>query len=308
MRTMQCGLRRPLAGRRGFTMVELLVVIVIVLLLVSIFVPFLRKRREVDARTRCAANMWALGLALSKYAAANGGSFPRVVYDAANVPSGYFAYTGPFASSPFAGDGRVSANDVTASLWLLVRGGFAKPEVFVCPSTSDYADTLTDGGGKAADLMGRSNFRSARNLSYSYASPFSSAPGYRFDANLLPKDVVIMADMNPGKHHGHDVTAPAFNARPLEVAKANSRNHGGAGQSVLYADIHVEFRQTPYCGYGYYKTGNVGDNIYTVLAEKALAESPEPDLTVKGFLGRGYGPAWRADSYLVPVEGEDREK
>jgi hypothetical protein len=167
---------------------------------------------------------------------------------------------------------------------------------------------LADGAGKAVDVAGRSNFRSARNLSYSYASPFSSAPGYRFDANLLPKDVVIMADMNPGRQGGYDVTGPAFNARPLEVAKGNSRNHGGAGQSVLYADIHVEFRQTPYCGYGYYKTGTVGDNIYTVLATQPLPENPEPDLTVNGFLGRELSPAWKADSYLVPVEGEDREK
>jgi type II secretory pathway pseudopilin PulG len=289
-------------------MVELLVVVIIVLLLLSIFVPFIRKSRETEHRGRCQANMWALGLALSKYSAANGGSFPRVVYDSQNVPSGYFAYSGPVAASPFAGDGRVSANDVTASLWLLVRGGYAKTESFVCPSSGDYADTLTDGAGTATDATNRSNFRSARNLSYSYASPFSSAPGYKWDANLLPKDMVILADMNPGKYGGYDVTAPAFNDRPLYLAKANSRNHGGAGQSVLYADNHVEFRQSPYCGYGYYKTGNVGDNIFTVLAERALSEQPEPDMTVKGLVGPAYSPAWKADSYLVPTEDQDRER
>jgi type II secretory pathway pseudopilin PulG len=287
-------------------MVELLVVIVIVLLLLSIFVPFIRKTRETERRNRCQANMWALGLALSKYSAANGGSFPRVVYDAQNVPSGYFAYTGPFAPSPFAGDGRVSANDVTASLWLLVRGGYAKTESFVCPSTSDYPDTLGDGAGKSTAPSNRSNFRGARNLSYSYGSPFSPAPGYKWDANLLPKDFVILADMNPGKQGGSDVTGAAFNARPLQLARANSRNHGGAGQSVLYADNHVEFKQSPYCGFGYYKTGNVGDNIYTVLGQRAMPETPEPDLTVNGHVGPQYSPAWKADSYLVPVEGEDR--
>ena len=300
---------RPLSRpRRGFTIVELLVVIVIALLLVSIFVPYLRKQRETEARNRCMANMWALGLALSKYSAANGGSFPRGVYDARNVPMGYFAYTGPFADNPFAGDGRVSANDVTASLWLLVRGGQARPESFVCPSTGDYADSLTDAAGNPTGATNRSNFRSARNLSYSYASPFSAAPGYKFDANFLPKDVVIMADMNPGKSGGADVTAPAFDDRPLELAKANSRNHGGAGQCVLYADIHVEFRQTPYCGFGYYKTGSVGDNIYTVLNPRPLPEQPEPELNVRGFVGPQYGPAWRADTYLVPTDDQDRER
>jgi len=62
---------------------------------------------------------------------------------------------------------------------------------------------------------------------------------------------------------------PAYNAPLLEQAKANSHNHGRAGQSVLYADMHVEFRQSPYCGFGYYSTGSAGDNIYTVLAPHA---------------------------------------
>ena len=37
----------------------------------------------------------------------------------------------------------------------------------------------------------------ARNLSYSYSSPFSTAPEYRLDADRKA-DFVVMADMNPG--------------------------------------------------------------------------------------------------------------
>ena len=299
-------------------MVELLVLILIFLLLLSIFVPFIRKTRETDHRVRCQSNLRAIGAGLQNYSKANSGDFPRVVYDAANTPMGYFAYTGPFAPSPFFGDGRVSANDVTASLWLLVRGGFVKPEDFICPSTSDYTDPLTDAAGKATEISNRSNFRGKRNLSYSYANPFSAAPGYRFNANLLPGDFVVVADMNPGKSDRWDVTGPEHNASPLELAKANSRNHGGAGQGALFADTHVEWRQTPYTGVGYYATTEAGDNIYTVMAERALqpppapastqpvAEVTPPSMTVRGHVGRQYGPAWKADSYLVPTEGEDR--
>jgi hypothetical protein len=154
--------------------------------------------------------------------------------------------------------------------------------------------------------VNRSNFRGARNLSYSYANPFSAAPGYRFNANLLPGDFVVIADMNPGKYGGNDVTAPPADAPPLELAKANSRNHGGAGQGVLFADIHVEWRQTPYTGVGYYTTKEVGDNIYTVMGERALPEKPEPLMTVKGLVGPGFGPAWKGDTYLVPTEDQDR--
>jgi hypothetical protein len=288
-------------------MVELSVLILIFLLLLSIFIPFIRKTRETEHRVRCQSNLRAIGAGLQNYSKANGGDFPRVVHNAAEPAVGYFAYTGPFAENPFVGDGRVSANDVTASLWLLVRGGYVQPANFVCPSTSDYADTLTDAADREIDRARRSNFRRARNLSYSYASPFGTAPGYRFNANLLPGDFVVVADMNPGKSGGSDVTAPAADAPPLELAKANSRNHGGAGQAVLFADIHVEWRPTPYTGWGYYTTKTVGDNIYTAMAERPLAEQSAPTMTVKGFVGPQYGPAWKADSYLVPTEEQDRE-
>lgn len=286
-------------------MVELLVLILILFLLLSIFIPFIRKTRETDHRVRCQSNLRAIGTALSKYAKANEGGFPRVVYDAANNPGNYFAYTGPYAPNPFAGDGRVSANDVTASLWLLVRGGYAPSSLFICPSSSDFADPMTDPKGNDTDVSNRSNFKRAQNLSYSYASPFSAAAGYKFN-EYLPSDFVLVADKNPGKSAGSDVTGPAHDAPLLQLAKANSHNHQRAGQSILYADTHVEFRQTPYSGFGYYITGSAGDNIYTVLSPTPLPDQLTPDLTAKGWLGPEYGPAWKADSYLVPTQDQDR--
>jgi hypothetical protein len=288
-------------------MMELTVLILILLLLLSIFIPFIHKTRETDHRVRCQSNLRAIGTALSRYAKENSGSFPRVVHDTANTSGAYFAYTGPYAPNPFAGDGRVSANDVTASLWLLVRGGYAPPATFICPSSSDYADPLTDPAGKGTESTARSNFKRARNLSYSYASPFSAAASYKFN-EYLPSDFALVADRNPGKSGGSDVTGPAYNAPPLEQAKANSHNHGRAGQCVLYADMHVEFRQSPYCGFGYYSTGSAGDNIYTVLAPTPLPDQPMPDVTTKGVVGSEYGPAWKADSYLVPTEDQDRDR
>lgn len=290
------GLRR----RAGFTLAELLVLILIVLLLLSIFIPFIRKSREVDNRVRCQSNLRAIGSALTNYAKANAGNFPRVVYDAANNPSAYFAYTGPYAANPFAGDGRVSANDVTASLWLLIRGGYATPSLFICPSTNDFPDPLTDAGGKETEAINRSNFMRARNLSYSYASPFSAAPGYKSNENM-PSDFVLMADKNPGKAGRSDVTGPAFNASLLDMAKANSHNHQRAGQAVLYAGSYVEFQKSPYCGLW-------GDNIYTVLAPSPLPEQPTPEMTTRGLVGPQYGPAWKADTYLVPTAAQDRGK
>ena len=284
---------------RAFTTVELCVILVILLLLLSIFIPFIRKTRETDNRVRCQSNLRGIGLALSKYAKANAGAFPRVVADTGGNYNGYFAYTGPFADNPFAGDGGVAANDVTASLFLLVREGYAPPDLFICASSSDIPDPLTDAAAQSTPILNRSNFKRARNLSYSYASPFSLAPGYKFN-EYLAADFVIAADKNPGKSSTSDVTFPAFNAPPIELAKSNSNNHRQAGQSVLYADMHVEFRNSPYAGLG-------GDNIYTALAERPLPETPQPDLTPRGVVGPEFSPAWKADSYLVPTEDQDRK-
>ena len=236
--------RRPTCSR-GFSLVEFLVVVGIVVILVSIFVPYIAKVRETDHRARCAENLRALMSALRLYSQVNKSAFPRVTYDPAHNPDGYVAYTGANAPDPFARDTAVRPNDVTASLWLLVRAGFAKPANFVCPSTSDTAEPFD-----SATVAKHSNFANGTHLSYSYASPFSSAPGYTLN-DFLPADFALMADKNPGTSpSGSDVTAPSWDAKPLSIARANSNNHRRAGQNVLYTDGHVSFQPTPYCGVG----------------------------------------------------------
>src|SRR3954464_5803293 len=108
--------------RRAFTAIELLVVIVILIILASIFVPYALKVRETSHRTQCRENLHQILLALQAYARDNGSMFPRVVHDPA-LP-GSTAFPGADDLNPFAPDSGVQPNDVTASLWLLVRGGY----------------------------------------------------------------------------------------------------------------------------------------------------------------------------------------
>src|SRR4051794_40420219 len=146
--------------RRAFTLMETLVILGILIILLSIFIPYLLSIRESSRRATCANNLKQIRDALTSYAQSNGREFPRVRYDAANNPNGYTAFTGPDSPNPFADNSTVEPNDVTASLWLLVRGGYiTNTGVFVCPSSDDLRDLVTDASGRLIKPAQRGNFR-----------------------------------------------------------------------------------------------------------------------------------------------------
>lgn len=62
--------------KRGFTIIELLVVVAIMSLLVSILLPSLRKAKELARQIACAAQQRSVGLAMQTYAAESSGWLP----------------------------------------------------------------------------------------------------------------------------------------------------------------------------------------------------------------------------------------
>jgi prepilin-type N-terminal cleavage/methylation domain-containing protein/prepilin-type processing-associated H-X9-DG protein len=82
--------------RRGFTLVELLVVIVIIALLMAILVPLLQNSREHTKATLCGSNIRQLVLGLAMYETENE-TFPHAFNDTPMEPppggyAGYFQY------------------------------------------------------------------------------------------------------------------------------------------------------------------------------------------------------------------------
>ncbi|HEX8915744.1 MAG TPA: hypothetical protein VF796_25545, partial [Humisphaera sp.] len=201
-------------------------------------------------------------------------------------------------------------NDVTASLWLLARGGVVDPAAFVCPSASESPDPTTTNGVNVGPAR-RSNFTSGEHLSYSYASPFSAyggGTGFRLNADVLPADFALMADKNPGTAGGQNPAGVPWSVDRASASSANSRNHGRAGQNVLYSTGVVEFRATPYCGYASPAAApatTYRDNVFTAYAATPAPVGPVPaDFAASGVWSKDAGPAWAYDSYLVPGEGE----
>jgi prepilin-type N-terminal cleavage/methylation domain-containing protein len=307
---------------RGFTMVELLVALAIIGLILASIVPYVLSIRENANRLKCADNLRAIRDAMSVYRTAFG-SYPRTRVDAS---ARWTAYTGADDANPFARDSAVQPNDATACMWLLVRDGYlTDPGVFVCPSTSDWADPLRNTAGREGQAKQRSNFRSKQNLSYSITLPSNPAWTETEWSDTLASNMVIMADMNPGvTGRRSDVTNPAAGDPAGVQAWANSTNHGRAGQNVLYPGGNVSFEPTAFCGVDYlpYRPRNgdkpeqamvPGDNIYTSLLAgpttgpttgPATLPTNQPPTSGPGAFGRTIGPNWKYDSYLVPSDDD----
>ena len=301
-----------LTHTRAFTLLELIIAIAILGLILASVIPFIMSRREMARRLECAEHLQRIRNAMNAYANDNGGYYPRVRSEEPKAFTGWRAFTGVDDANPFAANSAVETNDVTAALWLLVRGGYVTDtSAFVCPSSSDWQDRLYDAKGTIVPANRRGNFRMPSNLSYSVFCPYSAAAEFKW-ADTLKAGCPIMADKNPGVGESSDVTRPAAGAAPEAFAAANSLNHGRAGQNVLYADSSVQFESDPYVGDGYVrpstdpKTGEYhpvqrGDNLYTALRDRPLAPGENATANVNGVFSQSAGPAWQNDSFLVPA-------
>lgn len=207
-------------SRRGFTLVELLVVISIIAMLMSITLPSLNRARELGKRVVCLSNMRQLTFSWHLYAMDNDDRLCSPDTDWNDTPSSsYWVADGP--AIPSNNIGGTAAAIKAGVLWSYANS----PDVYKCKS--DTSDLL-----RSYSLSNAMGGRSRDGINPEHSLTLSSDKAVFVDAGTKLPWIVdsfwpIDVDSNTLKwkiRAGHNITA----------------RHGG-GWNLSFADQHCEF-------------------------------------------------------------------
>lgn len=274
--------------RKGFTLVELLVVIGIIAVLMGILLPALNAVKRAAQKVICGTNLSGIGRAVLLYANDHEQDFPR-----AGGPGSRWGNRGDISNWAAVGGttpyGRPPCNvTITSSLYLLVKYADVTPSQFVCkgdagirefklseaPSLDSVTeiDDITDvwdfggkqGGNPSSAWPGQYN-------SYAYHTPYAvtARPGYALGSYSNPA-CPMAADRNPyldknargvylegncgfsGGTEAPPSWEPATTDTPAyyrdDDRTGNAAQHQRDGQNVLFCDGHVDFERYPNVG------------------------------------------------------------
>jgi prepilin-type N-terminal cleavage/methylation domain-containing protein len=237
---------------RGFTLIELMVVVAIIAVLVAILLPSLGNAKEMTRRTVCASNLKSQGSALAVYAQQYSDRLPQFA-----GADGYWVHDEPFDfGETLMNVSHQAANQMDSS---------SLRKWFYCPSnTAANVDTLWDYGvqhNMTYRAHGYSYFND-RGAGHLPVLPTRNNPPLAYRKKLLdtpnPSENELVMDEvlsdNDGGLNTNFATVPSGNAAPGMTAHLKGTK--AAGANVLSFDVHVSFRKFPSSGLSRITMGN----------------------------------------------------
>jgi prepilin-type N-terminal cleavage/methylation domain-containing protein len=224
-------------NRKGFTLVELLVVIGIIALLVSILMPALGRARELAKQIQCSSQQNGIGKAIKLYQNDFGDRSPRPWkqnsatwgFGGSGSGTGYNAMTNiskiRWANTNWSNWEVIQT--VGGCLYLLVRYEDVDPKAFVCPSAdNDIPMTLEDAMSLDNTITGwteLNDFPNDYSLSYSFNDPwFRDLDASDSGSLILMADKSPAYDYNDGQNPGNGfLPRPEAGGAPATGDNAN---------------------------------------------------------------------------------------
>ena len=207
--------------RHGFTLTELLVVIVVFVVLVGMVIPVGSGNRAKASRIQCVNNLKNVGLALRIFAAEHAGTFPAAL----SATNGGF-------QEPLADGSQLWRH------WLVVTSELASPKLLLCPA--DKRRVAAAAFAPATNLPSQFVFSGNHQLSYflglhaNETMPQSILAG---DRNLTTNGTPVA----PGRHVFPAGTRFGFTAE-LHMQSGNLLLGDGSVQQVSSGRLDEQFR------------------------------------------------------------------
>lgn len=202
------------SGDRGFTLVEMLVVVTIIAILAALLFPIIGTAVEKGRRTACRNHLQQVGLAFRQYADDTKGWYP-VKSGAAPIYDSNGALKDEY---PFSQHARLMFN----------RGYVREGQLWVCPS-----DKIDGSGANVKTVRPFTDpsrfgtfFDSLGNCSYMYVA------GYGDRSVEIPSAAAVLLDESNLREQGDKTPA-----NMPDITDAD--NHGASYRNVLYLDGHV---------------------------------------------------------------------